>query len=234
MKKIFKNQKGFSVVELVIAIIIIAAIGIVGWRVVVWHNRNTGSSNSVSISSPSQRNCSNTKITYFPDNILSFQMPSCWQAGYFGTDIINSSNQYSAPNSCDVLPDGSTDDCPATVNNYDAFIYIAAKSAKGDNLQQWISSQISALPHPDQQMYVLTTFAGQPAECTNPNDPNDLGAKYSSIPPNLPAAIPEGIFISNCEIIWKNKAYSIGPVIQNDAYTDLQQVYSLLESIKFH
>jgi hypothetical protein len=225
------HANGFTHLEFLVSLVLVFLIGAIGWRVVERnHVNSTNKVNATSSTSPSQVNCTTTKTVYFPDKDLSLKMPSCW--GIQG-DTIVSSNEISVPNDiCDSLANGNANSCPTTVNQPDATLYVSDQSASGNTLQQWIAAKIRSLPHPDPQMYTLTTFASQPAECSNPNDPTHLGVKYY-VPPQLPPTIPVGVFINECDVVWNNKVYTIGPIEQNTEYQDIQQVYSLLESIKF-
>lgn len=198
---------------------------------------------------PIQTNCTATTLTYFPDQHLSFQMPSCWTIKY---GAITSSNQTSIKSGgCPTLnsilnSDGQSGntDCPARINVADASISITEYQGNNDpNIQAWMAARFTAgksnadtssyLPTP---LYLSTTFNGQPADYLNTSYPVAGGgtkAEQSLAPSNTPHSIPACVFNGGCYVLWDNNVYEVSDTDWNSISTDNQQVFKLLESIKF-
>jgi len=201
-----------------------------------------------SLPKPSQYNCQTTTLTYYPDQHLNFEMPSCWS---ITSDGIASSNQTaikegycvvpgSDKNSIDGLPNYKP--CSGTYNVPDVTLTIDELPGNNEpTIQAWMDWQFaygvshagaSYLPNP---IYFSTTFNGQPAAYLNNSTPDEGGSQTtpSLAPARLPAIIPACVFNGGCYILWDNNVYEIYDTNWYGINTDNQQVFKLIESIKF-
>ncbi|HET9098077.1 MAG TPA: hypothetical protein VFN51_00500 [Candidatus Saccharimonadales bacterium] len=206
-----KNESGFTLIESLVITVVIAVICFLGWSVDSKHNTKI-SKNTLSSSTSTEAlgyNCSSTKSVSLVENSLSLQMPSCWKVNTYGsTDTIriDSSNNYAA--ACP-LPSTTKGPCYPS----DAYIYINAG----------LPASLKGL-----QGYTPTTFQGQQAYCTTPNE-----SQSKALPSNIPSSIPKGILLgAGCYILVGNNYFDIY-VIQNSQFSDINQVSTLLGSIKF-
>ena len=107
MKQLKKNEHGFSAVELVLVLVIVALIGIVGWMVYKNHNKSTPATTVSETTSTTTNPYAGWKSYTLQYENISFNYPSNWTLKD-DSETMAEANQGLSPVNC-TLNDGSDD-----------------------------------------------------------------------------------------------------------------------------
>jgi Tfp pilus assembly protein PilV len=128
MNRIYKNEKGFSAVEILMAIVIVVLIGVVGWLVYNHHKTTTASNTAKTSTTPTKANTSTSTSQKPPQKYITI---SAWgvRVPYSGNDTLSVSGQTCTENG-DSNGDTVNLGCQVTVNSQNLTNSVGSCTAK--------------------------------------------------------------------------------------------------------